>query len=351
MAWLVYGAYGYTGRLIAAEALRRGHRPTLAGRAPDRLRRLAAELSLDHIVLDLHDATALAGALGDFDLVFNAAGPDLYTALPAARACLAGGAHYLDLAGAVPVYEQLYALDAAARAKGIALLPGAGFDVAATDCLAKYVADRLPGATALDLAIATTGDVSGGSTKTELEIIAAGPSVRRGGALTPVSFAGGIRRVRFPDGAHTVAPAPWGELVAAHRTTGLPDITMSVAYPDAVVPLLRWAGPAIRGLLRVKALRRGLQALIGKVMDGPGAAARRQARAYVWARASEAGGAAVEAWLETIEAYDFTAAVAVRCVERILAGGYAGALAPGAAFGADFVLDVPGTQRYDALDR
>lgn len=342
MNWLIYGAYGYTGQLIAQAAVERGHRPTLAGRSPEKLRRFAGTLNLDYLALDLEDEDKLTSIIERFDLVFNAAGPYLYTAMPVVRACLAGGAHYLDLAGAVPVYKQIFSLDAQARDRGIALLPGAGFDVVATDCMAKYVADRLPDADKLELAIATTGDVSGGSTKTELEVIAAGPQARRGGQLVPVRLGEGIRRVRFPNGEHAVVPVPWGELVAAHHTTGIPNIDMAVAYPDITIPLLRRFIAPIQALLRIDAVRRGLQTIIGAFMDGPDAEARAKARAYVWARASNPAGRMVEAWLETIEAYDFTAAAAVRCVEQI---GAAGTLSPGAAFGADFVLEIPGTRR------
>ena len=44
--WLLYGASGYTGRMIAEEAVRRGHRPVLAGRSAERVRPLAESLGL-----------------------------------------------------------------------------------------------------------------------------------------------------------------------------------------------------------------------------------------------------------------------------------------------------------------
>ncbi|HRI11206.1 MAG TPA: hypothetical protein PKW35_25485, partial [Nannocystaceae bacterium] len=58
--WMLYGANGYTGRIIAAEALRRGMRPVLAGRSAAPIHALAAELGLEARVIGLGDPDALA---------------------------------------------------------------------------------------------------------------------------------------------------------------------------------------------------------------------------------------------------------------------------------------------------
>ena len=61
--WMLYGAYGYTGKLIAEEAVRRSHKPVLAGRSGDQLAPLAEEMGLRYKVIGLDDSEALIAAL------------------------------------------------------------------------------------------------------------------------------------------------------------------------------------------------------------------------------------------------------------------------------------------------
>ena len=135
--WLLYGAYGYTGELIAEEAIARGHRPVLAGRSQKKLAPLAAKLGLDMRVFDLRNEMEVAEHIAEFDLVFHAAGPFIHTSLPMVRACLRTQTHYVDITGEVPVFEQNFGFDAEAQAASIAIVSGAGFDVVPSDCLAK----------------------------------------------------------------------------------------------------------------------------------------------------------------------------------------------------------------------
>ncbi|MCP4359435.1 MAG: NAD(P)H-binding protein, partial [Chloroflexi bacterium] len=167
--WMIYGAYGYTGTLLAEEAVHRGHRPVLAGRSAKKLIPLAERLKLEYIVLDLEDTDRLFKVVAGFDLIFHAAGPFVHTSLPMVQACLTGRTHYLDITGEVPVFEQNLAFDRQARQQGIAIISGAGFDVVPTNCLATYVAGQIDKPTQLKIAVAALGGISGGTTKTMLE--------------------------------------------------------------------------------------------------------------------------------------------------------------------------------------
>ena len=100
--WMIYGAYGYTGRLVALNAVRQGQRPLLAGRSAEKLAPLAERLGLDWVAVDLADQAALRQAIGRVELVYHAAGPFVRTSAPMIDACLATGAHYLDLTGEIP---------------------------------------------------------------------------------------------------------------------------------------------------------------------------------------------------------------------------------------------------------
>lgn len=343
---MLYGAYGFTGRLIVEEATRRGHRPLLAGRDAERLASLARRYGLDWLALDLSDARRLEAAVRGHTLVLHAAGPFIHTADPMIRACLAAGAHYLDITGEIPVLENTFRYHDQAQAAGVALISGAGFDIAPSDCLAAYVARRLPGATQLETAISAPLQVTSGTVKSMLEMLSALPSGaigRRNGRLVSIPDVK-PRRLRFSDGRErAVRPAPWGDLVTAARTTGVENITCYLTLPDlpgvnafsrllSLGPVSRLAGPVVERLFR-----------------GPDEQAQQTARAYLWARVIAGDGQTVEAWLETVEVYRFTAMAAVRSVEKLPAGAFAGALTPAGAFGADFVLELEGTKRFDTL--
>jgi short subunit dehydrogenase-like uncharacterized protein len=347
--WLLYGATGYTGRLIAAEAVRRGHRPILAGRSASLLQPLATELALEARVLPLDDPAALLRALADVQAVVHAAGPFIHTAAPMVQACLAARAHYLDITGEVPVFEAHFALDAQARQAGISLISGVGFDVIPTDCLARYVAQKLAKPTALELAFAALGGVSAGTTKTMLELLPTGAMVRREGQLRQMRLGAGARTVQFLKRQTWAVPIVWGDLATAYRSTGIPNITTYMAFPRHIVNLLRGAGWLLQGALAVPLMRRVLQNTLGNAMRGPSAERRETAKSYVWARAINTHGDEAQAWLVTPEAYHLTAVMSVLSVERVLTDHPRGALSPAQAFGADFVLQMPGGERYDQL--
>jgi short subunit dehydrogenase-like uncharacterized protein len=338
--WIIYGATGVAGGLIAEAAARRGHRPLLAGRDADRLAPLAARLGTRWRAVDVDDGPGLTRLAGEAPLMLLAASPFEATSAPMLRACLAAGAHYLDVANEPAVFDAAYGLHDAAERAGVTVLPGVGFGAAAADTLARHVADRLPGAEALDLTLFTyTSARSPGAQANALRVAARGGLLRRGGRLVPVRLGAGARRADGPSGRCTVVPVPTGELSAAFRTTGIPDIT--VAMPVGGPPVM--AG-LVTSALGLAARSRALQRRAERLPRTPLPAADPARRSHVCARAS-AGDRAVTAWLETGEGYAFTAESAVRAAEAVLARGAAGAYSPGALLGADFALDIPGTRR------
>src|SRR6266702_6971983 len=114
--WMIYGATGTTGMLIAEEAIRRGHQPVLAGRSAKALASLGKRLGLPWMAVGLDELGRLEQAVSGVDVVLNAAGPFITTAPPLVEACLAAGTHYLDIAGEIPALQHLFAHDQAARA-------------------------------------------------------------------------------------------------------------------------------------------------------------------------------------------------------------------------------------------
>jgi short subunit dehydrogenase-like uncharacterized protein len=354
--WMIYGATGYTGELVAEEAVKRGHKPLLAGRSESKLKPLAERLGLEYVAVAIDDAEGLAKAVERVELVYHAAGPFVHTSDPMLRACLVAGAHYLDINGEIPVYQNAFRYDAAAKEKGIAIIPGVGFDVVPSDCLIKYVADQLPDATHLDVVVGALGtdggmmSVSAGTTKSMLEIMAqVGNVVRRDGKLVQIPFGTGARKFQFSGGEQWGLPSPWGDLEIGYRTSGIPNVTAHLTFPPGVIRAYRVSGAALAGMLKVKFIRNGMSALVGRMMTGPSEHARNTGRCQVYAQVRNAKGETRQAWLETVEAYQFTMLAGVRSVERVLDGMYKGATTPALAFGADFPLEIEGTKRWDTL--
>ena len=345
---LVYGAYGYTGELIVREAVAAGLRPVLGGRDHRALASVAEAHGLEHRAASLDDARALDAALAGMRVVLHGAGPFVHTSRPMADACLRTGVHYLDITGEIAVFEALAARDAEARERGVTLLPGVGFDVVPSDCLAAHLARRLPGAARLELAFRAVGGLSRGTATTMAESAGEGGAVRRGGRIVAVPPAAYSREVDFGDGVPSLVVAiPWGDVSTAFHSTGIPNIVVYTAMTPAqrrAVRLSRWIAP----LLAWAPVRRRLVARARARKPGPSDASRQRGETRLWGEVRDAAGRTAISRLVAPEGYTLTARTAVAAAKRLLAGGVDfGFLTPSRAFGADFILEQPGTRRED----
>jgi short subunit dehydrogenase-like uncharacterized protein len=335
MSWLIYGANGYTGELAARLAVSRGERPVLAGRSAQRIGPLAAELGLERRAFGLDDPAALRDGLAGVSVVAHCAGPFAATALQMAGACLDTGAHYLDITGEIDVFEQLRSLHNRAVGAGLVVLPGIGFDVVPTDCLAAMVAAALPGASALDLAFLPGSGPSAGTARTALAMLRRGGRARIHGVITPVPVGWKSVLAEFPSGSRKVTAVPWGDVSTAYYSTGIPTITTYTPTPPgaaATAAVLRF-GPAA-----------AVADSLARRVRGPGAATRSGGRAEVWARATD-GARAATATLTTPNPYDLTADSLVRAASRLAApaaGLTPGVHTPATAFGSGYVAELDG---------
>jgi short subunit dehydrogenase-like uncharacterized protein len=340
LTWMLYGAYGRTGRLILDEALRRGHRPMLAGRDPAKLRELQAETGLEGVAIPLDHGSAVRTALSGVRCAVLAAGPFEVTGPLMRAACIEAGCSYLDINGAVADFRQALACDHAARAAGVAVVPGVGYGVVFGECLAAQLARRLPHATSLRLSLATTtAGRSRAATLTIAGALADGGLEVRDGQLRnrPIAFATWLG----PDPQHAAtrfAAMPMAEVVAAHCSTNIPNIVAGIPMSRAAAVVVRMTAPWLGKVLGRVAPRQSTQT---GVPPSPSAIAAMRSR--IWAEARNDRGSAA-AMLETGEGYRAAAAAAVRAVELLLQTPRVGALTPVQAFGPDFVFDLAGTR-------
>ncbi len=347
--FLLYGANGYTGALIAREAVRRGLRPVLAGRNAQTISALANELGLEYRVFPLEDRAATLAALSMAPLVLHCAGPFVYTAEPMMEAALHANTHYLDITGEIPIFEMMAAKDADARARGVMLLPGAGFDVVPSDCLAAHLKRRLASANRLTLAFKGLGGVSRGTATTMIEMMSRGTMgmVRRNGRLTDVPFAWKIREVDFGRGPRPCVSIPWGDVSTAYYSTNIPNIEVYMA----ISALSNWfLGTPIfaRWLLQRPRVQEFLRKRIRSSPDGPDDQARAKGLSLLWGRAEDSAGASAECRMQTPEGYTLTVLSSLAIVERVLAGDVTpGFQTPAKAYGADFILGIEGVVRED----
>jgi short subunit dehydrogenase-like uncharacterized protein len=345
--YLIYGANGYTGELVAREAVRRGQRPVLAGRNAEAVRALATELGLEHRAFALDDAETTAAALKGMTAVLHCAGPFVRTSRPMVDACLRAKVHYLDVTGEIEVFERLAARGATAAEAGVMLLPGSGFDVVPTDCLAAHLKRRLPGATRLVLAFHSVGGLSRGTATTMIENLHRGGLIRRDGVLTPVPAGWKTRTVDFGRGPRTVVSIPWGDVATAYYSAGIPDIEV---YTTATWPLrlAMKASRFLRPLLASSAVQSFLTRRVRAGAPGPTAEQRGRGRTVVWGEVTDKAGGRAVSRLYGPEGYTFTTLTALAAVEKVLSGDAPpGFQTPAKAYGPDFVLGIEGVKRED----
>ncbi|MDP3847849.1 MAG: saccharopine dehydrogenase NADP-binding domain-containing protein [Pseudomonas sp.] len=342
--WLIYGANGYTGRLIALHAKSLGLQPILAGRSAD-IRRMGEETGLPVRQFDLSNSIACAKALADVQLVLNCAGPFSATAAPMLQACLAAGAHYLDITGEYSVFEHAHSLHETAQTAGIVICPGVGFDVVPTDCLAVALKAAMPDAIELSLGFDTASGLSPGTSKTLLENLAAGGKVREQGVLRSVPTAYKKRICDFGYGPKWAMSIPWGDVVTAFYSTGIATISVYVPTPKPMIQLLR-ALDGLRPAFAWPWLQRLLNAVIGRWVKGPTAAQRATLRTAVWGEVRNAQGQIKTARIETNNGYELTAHSAVHVVQCVLANPPAGGYyTPAQMLGWQLVEQLPGSSK------
>ena len=345
---MIYGANGYTGRLIAREAGRRGLRPLLAGRNGAEIAALARELEAPQRVFGL-DTPDLARQLDGVAVVLHCAGPFSRTAAPMLDACLAARVHYLDITGEIDVFALCHGADARARQRGVVVVPGSGFDVVPTDCVAAMLKQRLPDADTLVLAFEAGGGPSPGTAKTSVEGLGKGGRARIGGRLVSVPLAWKKRQFARAGKARTAMTIPWGDVYTAYVSTGIGNIETYMVVPPKTISRLRWLR-LLQPLLKSGFVQNMMKTRIERSTPGPSAERRHDSGSHVWGEVRNAAGREVRLELAAPNGYDLTVTASLGIAERLLrgdapAGGY---YTPSLLMGAEYVLTLPGVRLIEA---
>ncbi len=340
--WMIYGANGYTGELIAREAQKRNLQPILAGRDQPVVSALARELGCEFRIFKLESSAFIIEALSHVDLVLHCAGPFSTTSEPMVNACLAAKTHYLDITGEIQVFETIRRQQDVALRRRVMLMPGVGFDIVATDCLALNLKKYLPDAKQLILAFDAEGRPSKGTARTMIEGLKVGGRVRENGVIKNVPLAYKVREIPFPHGSKIAATIPWGDVSTAYYTTGIPNIEVYKAFNKSEIARMKLARP-FKPLLGSEAMQRYFKNKLASNSRGPDVVERVNSRCYVWGQVVNAGGQTREAHLMTPNGYVFTVHAALGIVEYLLEYDIEpGVHTPAEVMGEHYVRTLPG---------
>ena len=342
-SFLLYGANGYTGELIARYAKQYNLQPILAGRRKEAIEPLADKLHLSWRIFDVNDAVALQTALKEVTAVIHAAGPFQFTAQQMVEACLQTGTHYLDINGDIAVFEMIKRYDADAKRAGIMLLPGAGFDVVPTDCVALQLKKILPDAVTLKLAFATSGGgLSHGTATTMINKLGEGSAVRKKGKIISKPLGQKGMWIDFGVKKIFVISIPWGDISTAWFTTAIPDIETYTGMSKKIYHLLKLQ-PLFNWLLRTNFIRHYLKKKINQRPPGPTDEQRSKAAILIWGQAINAAKKTTTVRLSGPDGYTLTAHSTLIIVQKVLNGNFiAGYQTPASAYSENLVLEIPG---------
>lgn len=345
---IVYGSYGYTGRLIVDELKQKNFNVILSGRNREALQKQSQESGYPFEVVDINDSTALKNLLQKANLVLHCGGPFRFTAKQMVDVCLQTNTHYTDITGEWQVFELLASYDDAAKKSGIQIMPGTGFDVVPSDCLAVHLKKRLPSATHLQLAFAMVpGGMSRGTKKSMTESLGFGGIMRKNNELVPFTLGKDVLDLDFGSFTAKTTRIQWGDISTAWRSTGIPTIEVFAGANEKSVRGLRMSN-YLGWLLRKRWMKNFLLKQIDKGKAGPSEEDLREGKCYLRGTAWDEAGNIRTSLLNGPNAYLLTAKTAVLIAENVMTGKFdAGYKTPAMQYGADFILEIEGTTLTD----
>tara|TARA_Y100000589_G_scaffold196771_1_gene185958 strand:+ start:234 stop:1289 length:1056 start_codon:yes stop_codon:yes gene_type:complete len=344
---MIYGANGYTGRLIVERAVKLGLKPTLAGRSGREVRSLARQYGLNFRVFACERDSI---NLQDIDLVLHCAGPFINTFYPMLQACIKSSCHYLDITGEIAVFEKCAQMSTQIKQSGIIVMPGVGFDVVPSDCLLSYVAEGVDDAEHLILGVHGRGPLSQGTMRTMVEGFLNKGAVRESEFLRLVPIAYRSSTLSFANRKRSCMTVPWGDVSTSFYSTGVPNIRVEFSCRATWIFLLRFFRPlgVLWGSNWCKSV---LRKYIKTMARGPD---RKQLQAEgcdMVAYALRSDGSGLRAYMQSVNGYQLTANAAIAAIESIAISDLAaGFYTPSKAFGWEFIQNIEGVKMGDCTE-
>jgi short subunit dehydrogenase-like uncharacterized protein len=301
-------------------------------------------------VFELAKSDEIGRNLEGMDVVLHCAGPFSRTAEPMLEACLAHKVHYLDITGEIDVFALGHRAHARARRQGIVVLPGSGFDVVPTDCVAAMLKRRMPDATSLVLAFEAGGGPSPGTAKTSVEGMAKGGRARVNGELVDVPLAWKSRTFVRDGKVRSAMTIPWGDVYTAFVSTGIPNVETYMVVPPKTIKRLTWMRH-LQPVLKMGFVQNFMKRRVERSTPGPSQQRRQDSGSYVWGEVRNAAGKEARLALAAPNGYDLTVTASLGIAQRLLEqaqppeGGY---YTPSQLMGADYVTTLPGVRLIEA---
>jgi short subunit dehydrogenase-like uncharacterized protein len=345
MSFLIYGASGYTGKLIVELSIKKGLKPVLAGRTKSKIKPLAEKYGLEYLIFGLDKIEEIVQNIAKFPLVLNCAGPFSRTAKLLVEACLIAKTHYLDITGEIEVFEMIKSYDSQAKKKGIILMPGVGFDVVPTDCMAKYLSTKLPDATYLELAFTSIGgSISHGTVTTMVESLGNKGFARENGIMVSKSTGYKGKWIDFGSLKQFAITIPWGDISTAYSTTRIPNIETYAGASKSAYFFMKLQ-ILFNPILRTKFIKNLIQKYVDDKITGPNESHFQNGKSLIYGKVTNAKGETFEGRIETIEGYRLTAEASVLITQKVLhLEGISGYQTPAGLFGYGLILEIEGSK-------
>lgn len=345
MSFLIYGASGYTGKLIVELSIKKGLKPILAGRTESKIKPLADKFGLEYLIFGLDKIEEIVQNIAKFPLVLNCAGPFSRTAKLLVEACLIAKTHYLDITGEIEVFEMIKSYDLQAKKKGIILMPGVGFDVVPTDCMAKYLSIKLPDATHLELAFTSIGgSISHGTVTTMVESLGNKGFARENGIMVSKSTGYKGKWIDFGSLKQFAITIPWGDISTAYSTTRIPNIETYAGASKSAYFFMKLQ-ILFNPILRTKFIKNLIQKYVDDKITGPNESHFQNGKSLIYGKVTNAKGQTFEGRMETIEGYRLTAEASVLITQKVLdLEGISGYQTPAGLFGYRLILEIEGSK-------
>jgi len=338
----LYGATGYTGKLVAAELAAAKADFVLSGRSQEKLEALAGELEGNVAVrpAQLDDPVSLRELLAGCSVVIDCAGPFVRYGEPVLRAAVETSTHYMDTTGEQPYMKMAFdRYGPEAHRNGVAVIPAMGFDYVPGDMITALTAEGMGEVDEVLLAYAAFGfGATRGTMLSALEILKGGDVEWRKLQWLPAprSLAGGHFDFPEPIGRQRMARYPAGEQltvprhVATRRVRTL--ITASTLAPGPGAAMLPVLALPIGLTMRTPA-KRLIGALISRLPEGPSDEDRAAARFEIICEVRR-GKTLRRGVIRGRDVYGLTAATVTRGALIAAGRGFSGrgGLAPSQAF-------------------